>query len=291
LELDIFYLLFHFITNQGTRTGEKFLGRAVGIQKALQRETLGAVSRHLLLLLRRRRQPLRLVLVHPHPSHPIVVVGGGLEDLALSQTTPVTYRRRGGASGRRRGGRKDWHSEFGLLVCWFVGLLVCWFVGWLVGWLVSQARDPEISQARDPEISDLRKLSGRSRSRNQTQQTNKPLGKIYSLCHTEAGMSDSNGHCNACGTVHDWMIAEHLSCVPPLNVLRFGTYNIPRAYRDALYQYAPYYCTEEVVGSFLGHNPSFSSYDDWANAQRESESEDSESESEDSESESEDSEE
>jgi hypothetical protein len=112
---------------------------------------------------------------------------------------------------------------------------------------------------------------------------NKPLGKIYSLCHTEAGMSDSNGHCNACGTVHDWMIAEHLSCVPPLNVLRFGTYNIPRAYRDALYQYAPYYCTEEVVGSFLGHNPYFSSYDDWANAQRESESEDSESESEDSE--------
>lgn len=55
---------------------------------------------------------------------------------------------------------------------------------------------------------------------------------------------------------------ERLNCIPPLHVLQFGKFLIPREYRDALYEYAPFYCTEEVVGSFLGHG-TFPSYEDW----------------------------
>ena len=44
--------------------------------------------------------------------------------------------------------------------------------------------------------------------------------------------------------------------------LQFGNFLIPREYRDALYEYAPFYCTEEVVGEFLGHG-TFPSYEDW----------------------------
>ena len=173
-----FLFIISFYYQSGYCT-EKFLGRAVGIQKALQRETLGAVSRHLLLLLRRRRQPLRLVLVHPHPSHQIVVVG----DLALSQTTPVTYRRRGGASGRRRGGRKDWHSEFGLLVCWFVGLLVCWFVGWLVGF--TGERSGNFAGERSGNFGSAKIEWSKSKSKSKSNPTNQQTLRqdIFAVSH------------------------------------------------------------------------------------------------------------
>jgi hypothetical protein len=89
-------------------------------------------------------------------------------------------------------------------------------------------------------------------------------------------MSDSKGFCKNCKKVHDWAHddAEHLNCVPPLNVLRFGDHVIPREYRDALHAFSKsiticnrFYNTEEVVGSFLGHNPHFPSCAEWGDQQ------------------------
>jgi hypothetical protein len=87
--------------------------------------------------------------------------------------------------------------------------------------------------------------------------------KSLKLHTTNHRMSDSQGLCCTCATVHDWEFEEHLECVPPLNVLRFGDYLIPRAYRDALHAFSGIYITEEVVGSFLGHNPHFPSWLAW----------------------------
>jgi len=70
--------------------------------------------------------------------------------------------------------------------------------------------------------------------------------------------------CPTCGKkAHDFEKEEALSCVPPKNVLKFGSYRIDEKYRDALYKAYPFYTTEEVVGSYLGHNPHFSGQDAW----------------------------
>ena len=63
-----------------------------------------------------------------------------------------------------------------------------------------------------------------------------------------------------------WGDDEHLACIPPLDVEWFGTYRVPLEYREALHLYAPYYCAEEIVGSFLGLG-TFPSYDEWVEAQ------------------------
>lgn len=56
-----------------------------------------------------------------------------------------------------------------------------------------------------------------------------------------------------------------MQCVPPLHVLNFGEYKLDPKYRQAVYEYSKNYNTEEVVGSFLGHNPYFPSQEKWIN--------------------------
>ena len=71
-----------------------------------------------------------------------------------------------------------------------------------------------------------------------------------------------------------------MRCIPPLHVLEFGKYTMSFPYRKALYEFAPYYTTEEVVGSYLGYNPNFPSEEDWTNEQCEDEEDDSDDDSE-----------
>lgn len=70
--------------------------------------------------------------------------------------------------------------------------------------------------------------------------------------------------CPTCGkNAHNFTDEEVLNCVPPKNVLRFGDFEINRAYRDELFLKHPNYTAEEIMGSFLGHNPIFPSQDEW----------------------------
>lgn len=68
---------------------------------------------------------------------------------------------------------------------------------------------------------------------------------------------------------HNFEKEEALNCVPPREVLSFGDYNIDKNYRDELFDKYPNYTSEEVVGSFLGHNPYFPSQEDWFFAKEE----------------------
>lgn len=68
----------------------------------------------------------------------------------------------------------------------------------------------------------------------------------------------------SCGKkAHDFKKEEALDCAPPLEILEFGGYSIDKSYRKALHKEYPFYTTEEVVGSFLGHNPYFPSQSEW----------------------------
>jgi len=70
--------------------------------------------------------------------------------------------------------------------------------------------------------------------------------------------------CPTCGKpAHDFEKEEAFDCVPPKNVLKFGDYTIDEKYREALFKAHPYYTSEEVVGSFLGHNPYYPSQSEW----------------------------
>lgn len=70
--------------------------------------------------------------------------------------------------------------------------------------------------------------------------------------------------CPTCGeNAHDFEKGEFLNCVPPKEVLRFGSYQINSHYREALFKEYPIYTAEEVVGSYLGHNPNFPSQVEW----------------------------
>lgn len=70
--------------------------------------------------------------------------------------------------------------------------------------------------------------------------------------------------CQTCGKkAHNFEIEEVMNCIPPLDVLKFGPHLISSEYRQALYDEYPMYTTEEVVGSYLGHNPNFPSEDEW----------------------------
>ena len=82
----------------------------------------------------------------------------------------------------------------------------------------------------------------------------------------------TNSHsafCDLCNKRHDWRKQEYMECKPPLSVLCFGKYKIDPAYRLALYKHGSDYNTEEVVGSFLGHNPYFPSEETWMQQQNE----------------------
>lgn len=74
----------------------------------------------------------------------------------------------------------------------------------------------------------------------------------------------NNKKCPTCGkTEHNFLIEEAFECVPPRGVLNFGSYVIDKEYREALFEEFPMYNTEEVVGSYLGHNPYFPSQAVW----------------------------
>lgn len=73
-----------------------------------------------------------------------------------------------------------------------------------------------------------------------------------------------NKRCPTCGKkAHDFANEEALYCVPPKKVLQFGEYIINEKYRKALFQEFPFYTAEEIVGSYLGHNPYFPSQPEW----------------------------
>lgn len=74
--------------------------------------------------------------------------------------------------------------------------------------------------------------------------------------------------CPSCGQrAHNFATEEAVACVPPPDVLQFGNHTIDAEYRAALYAEYPFYTAEEVVGSFLGHNPHFPSQVDFWNEQ------------------------
>lgn len=62
---------------------------------------------------------------------------------------------------------------------------------------------------------------------------------------------------------HNFESEEFLYCVPPPETLKFGNYVLSQEYKEALFDEYPFYTAEEVVGSFLGHNPYFPSQDEW----------------------------
>jgi hypothetical protein len=68
--------------------------------------------------------------------------------------------------------------------------------------------------------------------------------------------------CN-CGEYHDFEEEECSMCIPPKEVLVFGHYHIDLTYREELYTEYPYYNVEEIVGTFMGENHNFPSYNEW----------------------------
>ena len=70
--------------------------------------------------------------------------------------------------------------------------------------------------------------------------------------------------CPTCGKkAHNFETEEALDCVPPRDVLNFGKHRIDKDYRESLFQAHPYYTSEEIVGTFLGHNLNFPSQSAW----------------------------
>lgn len=77
----------------------------------------------------------------------------------------------------------------------------------------------------------------------------------------------NNEKCQCCGKkAHDFNVEEAFECIPPKEVLVFGNHVIDEEYRNALYEEFPMYNTEEVVGSYLGHNPYFPDQEEWLNS-------------------------
>ena len=59
-----------------------------------------------------------------------------------------------------------------------------------------------------------------------------------------------------------------MDCIPPIEVLQFGAYRLDSGYRRALDIFCPLATTEEIVGSYLGHNPNFPTQEKWLRKQR-----------------------
>lgn len=71
-------------------------------------------------------------------------------------------------------------------------------------------------------------------------------------------------NCPSCGKkAHNFEKEQVLDCIPPINVLKFGKYQLNKEYREALFEEYPFYVAEEIVGSFLGKNNLFPSQEDW----------------------------
>tara|TARA_R100000963_G_C4579797_1_gene61264 strand:+ start:260 stop:505 length:246 start_codon:yes stop_codon:yes gene_type:complete len=60
---------------------------------------------------------------------------------------------------------------------------------------------------------------------------------------------------------------EYINQIPPKDELDFCISGIKcsinREYKDALFSAHPHYTIEEIVGTHLGHNPWFPSYQEW----------------------------
>ena len=59
--------------------------------------------------------------------------------------------------------------------------------------------------------------------------------------------------------------SKYFERVPRPEQYNFGPHKINRKYREVLYNKYPFYTIEEIVGSYLGHNPYFPSQHDWLN--------------------------
>ena len=74
--------------------------------------------------------------------------------------------------------------------------------------------------------------------------------------------------CQTCGKkAHNYENEEIMDCVPPKDVLKFGGHTIDKSYRNTLYEQYPFYTAEEIVGSYLGHNPYFVDQETWLEEQ------------------------
>jgi len=67
--------------------------------------------------------------------------------------------------------------------------------------------------------------------------------------------------------------SDYEDSIPPLNMYKFGKYEIDTDYRQELYEEYPFYTGEEIVGTYLGHNPYFPSQEEWFLNKYESDSE------------------
>jgi len=68
--------------------------------------------------------------------------------------------------------------------------------------------------------------------------------------------------CISCGEpAHNFKKDEFLNCIPPANIVEFGTIKIKPSYRKKLFQKHPNYTVEEIVGTYLGHNPYYPKYE------------------------------
>ncbi len=73
-----------------------------------------------------------------------------------------------------------------------------------------------------------------------------------------------NSKCLSCGKkAHNFEKEEALSCIPPKHILKFGQFEINKDYREELYQKFPLYNTEEVLGTYFGHNSKYPSQSEW----------------------------
>ena len=53
--------------------------------------------------------------------------------------------------------------------------------------------------------------------------------------------------------------------VPPRHQLELGSYVLDKHYKKELYQEFPHYTVEQIIGTYLGHNPYFPSQTAWQN--------------------------
>jgi hypothetical protein len=92
---------------------------------------------------------------------------------------------------------------------------------------------------------------------------NKKICKISQSVKPKRRSNKKKVKCASCGkSAHDFTTEEAMSCIPPAHVLQFGSYSIDTLYRSNLYLEHPHYTTEEVVGTFLGHNPYYPGQDE-----------------------------
>ena len=57
---------------------------------------------------------------------------------------------------------------------------------------------------------------------------------------------------------------EYMDCMPPGHIIQFVIYCMDRGYRAEVHRrFGHFYTTEEVMGTYLGHNPRFPSESEW----------------------------